>query len=213
LLFTHSLYFRQVFHRNEFRKKGGYCWIWLGIGCIIGQIVTIPLAIIIHFKIAYIFTYIVGYVYGSRFKNDDNIKEKRIIDILIYVAAIVGVPVRIILNLYNFDGVMESVSDLLVQWFKLFQGAAIFIAIYNIIPAEKWKNVNDNFKKAIQIISKYTYEIYLVHEFFTKDMFTQFINLNKVLQVLVVWIMIAATTFILVRLEKAVDFVIIKFVK
>lgn len=122
-------------------------------------------------------------------------------------------PVRIILNLYNFDGVMESVSDLLVQWFKLFQGAAIFIAIYNIIPAEKWKNVNDNFKKAIQIISKYTYEIYLVHEFFTKDMFTQFINLNKVLQVLVVWIMIAATTFILVRLEKAVDFVIIKFVK
>lgn len=46
------------------------------MACVIGQIITIPLAMVIQFKAAYIFTFIIGYIYGCRFKNGDNQNEK-----------------------------------------------------------------------------------------------------------------------------------------
>lgn len=120
---------------------------------------------------------------------------------MIYILAVVGVGVRIFINSYMLTGIMESIADLLIQWFKLFQGMAIFILFNNLIPEEKWKKVNKQVKNTVYLFSNYTFEIYIVHEFFTCYMFTQFLPDNKTLQIFMTWVCIALATMLLIKLE------------
>lgn len=47
----------------------------------------------------------------------------------------------------------------------------------------------------------YTFEIYIVHEFFTCYMFTQFLPENKTLQIFMTWVFIALAIMLLIKLE------------
>ena len=193
---------------DNLNGKGYATWFLLGVAFIIGQLVTIPLALLISFKVAYIFTFITGYIYGIRFKNGDNLKEKRIIDFVFYIISLLGLLIRIYLDNVALAGIYGKIASLCIQWIKLFQGGAIYIAFINLIPSNKWCNVEDNIKKKIYRISSWTFEIYIVHEFFTCSMFTRYLGTEKKLQIIIVLFVIGIVTCCLILLEKLVDIIL-----
>lgn len=190
-----------VLKKIDRKFQGRHCWIWLGVAMLIGQIITIPLALFFQFKAAYIFTYITGYCYGARYADGAKSEEKRWSDILFYLIAMIGFFARLLLARYPLTGIYEAVGDLLVQWFKLFQGAAIFIAFLNLIPNDRWINASKNIKYILKKLSDCSYEILLVHEFFMYDMFTRLLPDHRGMQVLLIWLCIAFATAMLKWLE------------
>lgn len=167
-----------------------------------GQCVTIPLAWIFQFKVAYIFTYITGYCYGVRYFNNDNVKEKKKIDFLFYSVAAVGLIIRIVFDQYIFSGVYEALVNLVVQWIKLFQGAAVFMALSNLISVKWWEQVSDRKKRLVRKIADCSFELYLVHEFFTHDIYTQFLPGGTPTKVILSWVSIVIAAGILLKAEE-----------
>lgn len=191
--------------RCKFNRNG--TWLWLGIFAILVQIVTIPLALVFNFKVSYIFGYIIGYIYGFRYNTDSSQEhEKKIINMFIILVAFLGVGFRIYLTRYNYSGFMENVCDLLIQWIKVIQGCAIFI-IFTAVVSSEMSAVSDSIKKYLKIVSNYTFEIYLVHEFFTMSMFTELFHISFGLKVSVILISIAVATILLVMMEKVVTWI------
>lgn len=172
---------------------------------LLSQAMTVPFALLFNFKVAYIWTYICGYMYGRNHQlNNRDEKEKKRTDRFYYVIAIVGLIVRLVLDEFEFSGILDAVSSLAVQWIKLFQGGAIFIWVINHITPDKWDSVSESTKRVIHRLSQYSFEVYIVHEFFTCEIFTQFIPFEGVLRVLVAWGAIAIATVMLVCIEKLV---------
>lgn len=175
----------------------GY-WLYLLITMMIGQIVTVPLALLFRFKVAYVFTFIAGIFYGSRFKVGKYSEEKKKVDWTVYTIAFIGLLVRIILEIHPIHP--EAIVGLFTQWIKLFQGAAIFICMVNVIPQKSGN------KKWIRYLSDITYEIYLVHEFFTCEIFTGLLPTNLLgMKLVIVWLSIILAAAILKMLNKMLD--------
>lgn len=199
LLSDNSYSFKK--NRKEICKYGGN-WLWLGVTMIASQIITIPAALLVHFKIAYIFTYIAGFFYGTRYADGTKAEEKRWLDLTCYFIAVIGLFIRFLLNRCSLSGIYDAAGDLLTQWIKLFQGAALFILIFNNIPNDKWNNASKRLKLILSKLSSYTFEVYLVHEFFMHDMFTRFLPNNRVLKLIIIWLCIAFSALALKTLEQ-----------
>lgn len=54
-------------------------------------------------------------------------------------------------------------------------------------------------------ISEYTYEVYLVHEFFTMNMFTDLLKSSIGIKVIIVLSVIVVATVVLVAMEKIIN--------
>lgn len=191
-----------ILYRLRDKIDGNTAWLWIAVAAIVAQIITIPLAFLFQFKVSYIFGYIWGYVYGFRYGTDSSRRyEKKIVDIVIVFLAILGMGLRIYLSGYSYGGLIENICDLLVQWIKVIQGCAIFIIFTAIVPSEMTM-LSDPAKKYLRIASNYTFEVYLVHEFFTMSMFTGLFHTSFNLKVLIVFVSIAVTTILLILMEK-----------
>lgn len=174
------------------------------------QILTIPLAILCQFKAAYILTYVMGYCYGTRYATGRRMQEKNMVDTLFCFIAVIGLIIRILLDGMVLDGVMEQMADLLIQWIKLFQGSAIFIATINLIPENKWNCAKNGMARWTSMLAGCSFEIYIVHEFFTCNIFTHFISGGWIVKLCCVCIAIVLATALLIRLEKLTDFIVEK---
>lgn len=180
-------------------KIGGYRILG---AMILSQAVTIPFALLLNFKVAYIWTYVCGYIYGKNCGANIKSKEKKNTDSCYYIIAIIGLVVRLVLDEVELNGIFGTVSSLLIQWIKLFQGGAIFICVCNCMKAEMWNGVSDSVKKCIYKLSGYCFEVYIVHEIFVHDIFTQFIPYDGIGKICVVWMAMAIATVVLVGVEK-----------
>lgn len=175
----------------------------------LSQIVTMPLAYVCQFKIAYIWVYICGYIYGKRYSEKNQFKnEQQRVERFVYIISIVGLIIRLYIDSLDFGGIMSQVCSLIIQWIKLFQGAAIFIFIINFIPAMRWDTVSIKTRRVIEKLAACTFEIYIVHEFFTCDIFTKYLPFNTCIQIVIVWSAIFIVTVFLVFLEKFATMII-----
>ena len=157
-----------------------------------GQIITIPFAFLIKFKAAYVFTYIFGIFYGNAYKEEPGKKERKSVNLVIYSIAIIGLLARIYLDVRPVS--IEAIGDLIVQWVKLFQGAAIFLSLKSAIPLIR----SDTVKGIIGSISGYTYEVYIVDEFFTCAIFADLIVTESLpLKIIIVLLCICFTGTVL----------------
>ena len=188
-------------YRNFFVTK--YMWLHLCIVVFVAQAITIPFALWFQFKVAYIFNYVLGYAYGVRYGTYENIKitDKKLFDTCLIIASIIGIALRIYLLGFEFYGITAKMLDCYSQWVKVITGCTIFILTINIIPADgSW--LSDNMKKKIKTISTYTFEIYLVHEFFTCDMYTDLFDVSLSMKIAIVLLSIIIATIALVLFEK-----------
>ena len=165
---------------------------------LIGQIITIPLAYFCQFKAAYFFTYVAGLFYGTQLKTITF--NRKSVDYIIYGLAITGVFVRIYLDIHPVYP--KAVSSLFVQWLKLFQGAGVFIFLFNNVP----KKLLEGKEKILEYLSGMTYEVYLVHEFYTCDIFTNLLPFSSMfVELFVVWICVIVTAFFLKKVTRGLN--------
>lgn len=192
-----------VLFRLKSKFKNKCIWVWLAFAAIIAQAITIPFAILFQFKVAYIFNYVIGYVYGVRYATNSG-QDKKIFDSFIIFIAILGIGIRIYLAEINADGLMENVCDVVTQWIRVIQGCAFFIIFTNLLSL-KMDGLPDSVKKCLKRISEYTYEVYLVHEFFTMNMFTDLLKSSIGIKVVIVLSVIVIATVVLVVMEKIIN--------
>lgn len=196
-------YILTPFLLSKIRISGGY-WTKIIIATIILQAVTLPLALLIKLKIAYIMTFAVGYFYKVRYLDNNRLEEKRILHISIVVIALILIAVRAWLESENFIGLMDKMKDMSVQYIKLVWAFAIFIIFEHLIPSDSWKHVNERMKNRLSILSGMTYEIYIVHQFYVTDTFTQFFPFPPVIKFVIALIFMFATGWLLWRVSKMI---------
>lgn len=198
-LFTALILCRIKLREIEGRKF----WTLFILAMVALQVLTIPLAILIHFKSAYIMTFVIGYCYKVRFSDMQNIKEKNIWESIIVIAALFGIAVRYFLENHDFQGLYQDMSDMIIQYIKLIWACAIFVIINHLIPQKSWDGVSNSVKQKLVVLAGCTYEIYLVHEFFVHEPYTSlFGDVNIIYKVLLSLLAIAIATIILCQLEK-----------
>lgn len=197
-LITPTILFRL---KNKFEDKN--IWVELAFVAVIAQAVTAPFAILFKFKVAYIFCYVIGYVYGVRYGTDLG-QGKKIFDLLIIAVAVLGIEIRIYLAGFNVSGLMENICDVVTQWLRVFQGCAFFIIFINLL-SQKLDGLPDSVKICLRNISEYTFEVYLVHEFFTMDMFTSLVKASIGIKVIIVLIAIVIASLVLVAMENLIN--------
>lgn len=156
-----------------------------------------------NFIASYMLTFFLGYVYKKRYIDDKYRDEKLRLDKIIFIAAILGIPIRMIFTYMELGGFLNMGRDLVIQYLRLIQGAAIYIWCVDYISYDSWNNVSEKTKRFIEAFAGITYHIYIVHEFFTCSIFTDLIpDCSLIFKVICVWISIAISTFVLVYLEK-----------
>lgn len=171
----------------------------------IGQIITLPLAIYMKLKWAYICTYLFGMLYG-RIRKEDSQEYTTRVNMTIYLICIIGLLIRFILFLKGDvdNSTYGRIFALMEQWIKLFQGAGLFIFMHNILSNIDWNGVSDRLSKYIFNASAMTYEVYLVHEFFLREIFTNFVDFTLPYNVFICWFMIVVSGFAINRISKSI---------
>lgn len=185
------------------RLGGGKFWFCFVLCALVFQIVTIPLAILIKFKAAYIMTYIIGYCYKARFTGGQRVREKKTWELVVVIGALFGIVIRYYLEDLQLYGVYESLSDMIVQYIKLLWGCAAFVLFNKLIPQGIWTNVSQTSKQMLVAVAGYTYEIYLIHEFFVHEPYISlFGGIGMLYKVLIALTSVCLATILLCTLEK-----------
>lgn len=196
-----------ILSRLKLKKiDGRKFWLFFLLATVALQVLTIPLAILIHFKSAYIMTFVIGYCYKVRFSDMKNIKEKNIWESIIVIAALLGIAIRYFLENNDFQGLYQDMSDMTKQYIKLIWACAIFVIINHWIPQKVWDGVSDSVKQKFVVLAGCTYEIYLVHEFFVHEPYISlFGDINIIYKILMSLLAIAIATIVLCQLEKFIQ--------
>lgn len=183
--------------------KGGKFWLLFVLAMFVLQLITIPLAILIKFKAAWIMTFVVGYCYKVRFVDTPNIIEKKVWESIVVVCALLGVVIRYFLETQELNGMYKDLSDMTIQYIKLVWACAIFVIINKLIPQNSWGKVSDSLKQKLVVFAGCTYEIYLVHEFFVHAPYTSlFGDIAIIYKVVLALASIAIATSLLCLLER-----------
>lgn len=209
ILFCYLLF--SVFSNTSFVSRynkigGGKYWLIFLCCTILFQIMTIPLAMLIKFKISYILTFVIGCCYKERFVTAAHEHEKNIWDLFIFLMAILGFVVRIFIENSELSGIWGNIADMTTQYIKMIWACAIFVLFNKILPDRIWENVGSNIKGFLVYLSGITYEIYLVHEFFVHDSYISiFGEFSIMVKVFIALLSIVVTTWILCGLESIAD--------
>lgn len=192
---------------NRLNKMGGGKY-WLVFLCctILLQIITIPLAIFIKFKIAYVMTFFIGYCYKERFVAATHESEKRIWEKSIIFMAALGIVVRFFIENSELSGFTSNIADMTTQYIKMVWACAIFVLFNKIVPESTWENVGSQTKESLVSLSGITYEIYLVHEIFVHEPYISiFGEVGIMVKVFIALLSIVVATWLLCRLESITD--------
>lgn len=189
--------FNRIYNRNSDKKRGGWVVAYIGI-IVVMQAITIPLALSVQFKSAWIACYLLGFFIQKRkllFPNGQNSHEFSVTRTLIYFAAIIGVAYRICaykFDFYGLGGLLEAVNDLVIQYIQCIQGAA---ATCLIVSASSHFHFRDGYWLSfVNCICKYSYEIYLVQGFFCDNVFTSHLTNSMTINFIIIVLMILVSS-------------------
>lgn len=128
--------------------------------------------------------------------------EKKCLHIVVITTAILLIAVRALLESVELAGVMDKAKDMAIQYTKSFWAFAIFVLFEKLIPKESWNKVGAVMKDRLFLLSSMTYEIYIAHQFYVSDTFTNFFPYHPVIQFLIALTFMFVTGWILWRVSK-----------
>ncbi len=204
--------FFNVIYKNVADKKLGEIYLSYISITFIMQIVTIPLALLIQFKSAWIACYLLGFFIQKRslvYVTKERKKEQDITKSIIYIIACIGIVYRIFSNRYldnSLVGVKDSINALAIQYFTCMQGAALFYIIVEICKKLKL-NLNEKQlcnNKIVDFICKYSYTIYIVQGFWCDYIFTQYLSMNIGLNCVIIIVITIVSAVVLYRLSDGI---------
>lgn len=132
--------------------------------------------------------------------------EKKRLHIVVITTALLLIAVRALLESVELAGIMDKAKDMAIQYTKLFWAFAIFVLFERLIPSDSWNAVGTVIKNRLFILSSMTYEIYIAHQFYVSDTFTNFFPYHPVIQFLIALIFMFVTGWILWRVSKYIKF-------
>ncbi len=141
-----------------------------------------------YFNSAWIFCYILGFFLGNISYNEKT-KLFRNMYILITVGAVLSNSIQIVQDYVlrlELDGITASLYGIFCNFAHVFLGVALFIVFKSIFSRAFKKGYPNSIKKLCIYSDKYSYDVYLVHQFvilgpFSLMKFTNNIGLNIVL--------------------------------
>lgn len=152
-------------------------------------------------------TYIIGYCYKARFTGGQRVREKKTWELVVVIGALIGIAIRFYLEGLELYGLYEKLSDLIIQYVKLLWGCAIFVLFNKLISQSYWENASVNLKQKLVAVAGYTYEIYLIHEFFVHEPYTSlFGDIDILYKVIIAILSIYVATILLCLLERWIKF-------
>lgn len=128
--------------------------------------------------------------------------EKKRLHIVVITMALLLIVVRALLESVELAGVMDKAKDMAIQYTKLFWAFAIFVLFERLIPSDSWNAFGTVIKNRLFLISSMTYEIYIAHQFYVSDTFTNFFPYHPVIQFLIALTFMFVTGWILWRVSK-----------
>lgn len=184
------------------KKRGGVTrrWICYALLVIALQLITVPAAYAFSFKASYIAAYFFGYCYYAISNTEGEQIQKRIWDVVFIALGVAGSAARLAFAdkmRLSQHAMTVHVGDLLVQYIRIFQGVAVFLLLRAIFSDKRLEKAPNLIKSGIELIAGYSYEIYLVHEFFVNGILPGFPGVPIALDILARWLMIAMAACVL----------------
>jgi len=138
-----------------------------------------------NLNLCWINNFIIGYFY-SRCCIDK--KSRNIYELGVFIVFILIIPFAIIyqenLNV-TLPSIMNSNSNIIIQYGHIFLGTVLFIALYKILNKIKIKE-----KHILSFSDKYSYYIYLVHQIFILNYFSVlFLTKNMIVNIILIFIL------------------------
>ena len=109
---------------------------------------------------------------------------------------------RAYLESVDFIGIMDKAKDMAIQYTKLFWAFAIFILFERMIPSESWDAVGSTIKRRLVLVSSMTYEIYIAHQFYVTDAFTNLFPYHAVIQFMIALVFMFMTGWMSWQISK-----------
>ena len=120
-----------------------------------------------YFNSAWIFCYILGFFLGNISSRESEIYRR--ISFLVVVGAVLFNSFRVLqdyLLKLEFNGTAASVYGKLCSYAHVFLGVALFITLKFVFSRVLMNGCPDSIKSVCLYTDKYSYDVYLVHQFF-----------------------------------------------
>lgn len=198
------IFFAPVMEKVKNLRAIKFWIVIIGISLIV-QVITIPLAVMMHFKAAWIIIYWIGYAVSVRYNilEDKHIqsKEENNLFKIVVVCLICSILIRIVIDIIGLQentGMIRNIVDFVVQYLKVVMGIGLTWVLYKLFS--RISKPNKKIKKILDFSDKYSYEVYLVHQMFVlSDMavLSSTGKLHVILSIIVAFICIFITAIIL----------------
>lgn len=165
-----------------------------------------------YFNSAWIFCYMLGFFLGN-ISDYEKIKLFRNMSLFIVVGAVLSNSIQIVLD-YVIRLELNGIAALLYRRFcnfaHVFLGVALFIAFKSIFSRAFKNGYPDSIKKLCLYSDKYSYDIYLVHQFvilgpFSLMKFTNNIGLNIMLIIAIIAVGAVVVNFVSTHIKYRIE--------
>lgn len=165
-----------------------------------------------YFNSAWIFCYILGFFLG-KISACEKIKLFRNMSLLIVVGTILSNSIQIVQDYVirlELNGIAALLYGKFCNFAHVFLGVALFIAFKSIFSKAFNNGYLNSIKKLCLYSDKYSYDVYLVHQFvilgpFSLMKLTNNIGLNIVLIMVIIVIMAVVVNFISTKIKYRID--------
>lgn len=155
--------------------------------------------------------FIIGYFIACKFKYSSPKKMVNIFSILTLVTLCIRLYFTYISPITNLY-LNKLFSEYFVNWQHTLLGCGIFIILYDILSKRETRKSLIN--KSMDIISKYSYEIYLTHQIFILGpLSVLFLSRYVSLNIILISILILIFSVLLYRISEYINKIIVKNAK
>lgn len=168
-------------------------------------------AFLTYFNSAWIFCYILGFFLGRIVEDEtDNLYNK--ISVLLVIGAFVFNTTQIIQDYvikFEFNGILASLYGKFCNYAHVLLGVALFVIFKSLFSSAFKNGYPDFIKKICSYSDKYSYDIYLVHQFvilgpFSLMNLTDVLALNLILIVIIVVVAAVVVNLISASIKKGI---------
>lgn len=167
-------------------------------------VLLVTVGVIPYFNSAWLNCYLIGFFLGSCEYYEIREMKRRIVNV-IYVAAFLMNGIQIYISYfsdYSFDGILESLYSLFCNYAHVALGCALFFGMKKLFSHVYANGYPSFVKKICRLSDSYSYDVYLVHQFFILGPFTLMdITKSLLINVMVIFSCVLFAAFIVCKIR------------
>lgn len=199
--------FLAKYMRFILKKKNRIILLGGGILAPMFAVLLVTVGVIPYFNSAWLNCFLIGFFLGSCEYYEMREMKRRIVNV-IYVAAFLMNGIQIYISYfsdYSFDGILGSLYSLFCNYAHVALGCVLFFGMKKLF-SHMYANGYPSFvKKICGLSDSYSYDVYLVHQFFILGPFTLMdITESLLINVIVIIICVFVSAVIVCKIRSSV---------